>query len=59
MINEIKLFLFVLSIVFELRFIATFIYQLTRETPEELKISEIEKTILYFTTAYIITYILI
>jgi hypothetical protein len=59
MISEIKLFLFVLSMVFELRFISTFIYQLTRETPEELKISEVEKTLLYFATAYIITYILI
>jgi hypothetical protein len=59
MISEIKLFLFVLSVVFELRFISTFIYQLTRETPEELKISEVEKILLYFTTAYIITYILI
>jgi hypothetical protein len=59
MISEIKLFLFVLSIVFELRFVLTFIYQLTRETPEELKISEVEKTLLYFSTAYIITYILI
>lgn len=59
MINELKLFLFVLSVIFELKFIVTFIYQLTRETPEELKVSEIEKTILYFATAYIITYILI
>lgn len=59
MINEIKLFLFVLSVVFELRFVIGFIYQLTRETPDELQIKDIEKTLLYFSTAYIITYILI
>jgi hypothetical protein len=59
MINEIKLFLFVLSIVYELKFIIQFLYQLTRENPEELKLKEWEKTILYFTNSYIITYILI
>jgi|LakMenE18May11ns_1017448.scaffolds.fasta_scaffold9945773_5 hypothetical protein len=59
MINEIKLFLFVLCLVFELKFIFQFIYQLTRENPEPLKIKEMDKTLLYFTTAYIITYILI
>jgi hypothetical protein len=59
MINEIKLFLFVLCLVFELKFVFQFLYQLTRENPEPLKIKEMDKTLLYFTTAYIITYILI
>jgi hypothetical protein len=59
MINEIKLFLFVLSIVFQMRFIIEFLYQLTRETPEPMTIKENEKTLLYFAGAYIITYILI
>lgn len=59
MINEIKLFLFVLSLVFTIRFLFEFLYQLTRETPEPIKLKEIEKTLLYFAGAYIITYILI
>jgi hypothetical protein len=59
MINEIKIFLFVLCLIFELKFVFQFVFQLTRENPEPLKIKETEKTLLYFTTAYIITYLLI
>ncbi len=59
MINDIKLFFFVLSIIFEMKLIIQFLYQLTRETPESIKLKETEKVVLYFTSAYIITYILI
>jgi hypothetical protein len=59
MINEIKLFLFVLSIVFELKFIAEFLFRLTIENPTPLEVKEIEKIFLYLASAYIITYILI
>jgi hypothetical protein len=59
MINEIKLFIFVLSVVFVLRFIFQFVYELTRENPEQLKLKETEKIFLYFAVSYIITYILI
>lgn len=59
MINEIKIFLFILCIVFQMRFIIQFCYQLTKEKPEPMKMKEVEKTLMYFTTAYIITYIII
>jgi hypothetical protein len=59
MINEIKLFLFILSIVFELKFITEMVVKFFQEDPEPLVIKEIEKLFLYLTTAYIITYILI
>jgi hypothetical protein len=59
MINEIKLFLFVLSIVYELKFVAEFIFRLTIENPTPLEVKEIEKIFLYFSIAYTITYILI
>lgn len=59
MINEIKLFIFVLSVVFVLRFILQFAYELTRENPEQLKLKETEKVFLYVAVSYIITYILI
>jgi hypothetical protein len=59
MINEIRLFMFVLSIVFILRFLFQFFYELTRENPEQLKLKETEKTFIYFAVSYIITYIII
>ena len=59
MINEIKLFLFVLSIVYELKFVAEFIFRLTTDNPTPLEVKEIEKIFLYLSIAYTITYILI
>lgn len=59
MMEQIKLFLFVLSLIYTLRFVFEFVLKLLQENPEPLVIKEIEKTFLYFTSAYIITYILI
>lgn len=59
MINEIKLFLFVLSIIYGLRFIIEFVIKLFQENPEPINIKETEKVFLYISTSYIITYILI
>lgn len=59
MLQEIKLFLFVLSLVFELRFIIEFVLKLTQENPEPLVIKETEKIFLYISSAYIITFFLI
>jgi hypothetical protein len=59
MINEIKLYLFVLSLVFILKIIFEFFYELTRENPEPLQIKEIEKIFIYLSLSYVITYILI
>jgi hypothetical protein len=59
MMEQIKLFLFVLSLIYTLRFVFEFVLKLTQQNPEPLVIKEIEKIFLYFTSAYIITYFLI
>ena len=47
MINNIFVFLFVLSTVYILRFVVEFIFQLTQETPKTIELSNIEKVIFY------------
>jgi hypothetical protein len=59
MINEIKLFVLVLSLIFTLRFVFQFVIKLFQENPEEMKINKYERVLLHFTSAYIITYFLI
>jgi hypothetical protein len=59
MINELKLFLLVLSLIFTLRFVFEFVFKLFQENPEQIKINKTEKVLLHVATAYIITYILI
>lgn len=59
MLMEIKLFLFVLSIIFQLKFIVEFLLKFTQETPTPIKINEIEKIFLYISSSYTITYFLI
>ena len=57
--QEIKLFFFVLSIVYTLRMIVEFGMKLTQENPEEMKLTKFEQTIQIVSLSYIITYILI
>ena len=57
--QEIKLFLFVLSVVYSIRIIVEFILKLTQENPEPMKLSKVEQAIQVFALSYIITYILI
>jgi len=59
MIQEIKLFLFVLSIIYSIRIIVEFFLKLTQENPEPMKLSKVEQAIQVFALSYIITYILI
>ena len=59
MINEIKLFLFVLSIIYTLRFVVEFAIKLPQENPEAMDVSSIEKVFIYFALSYFITYFLI
>mgnify|MGYP000008425385 FL=1 len=59
MMQEIKLFLFVLSVVYSIRIIVEFILKLTQENPEPMKLSKVEQAIQVFAISYIITYILI
>jgi hypothetical protein len=57
--QEIKLFLFVLSIIYTLRYIFEFVFKLTQEDSQPMKLTKIEGIVLYFATSYIITYFLI
>jgi hypothetical protein len=59
MMQEIKLFFFVLSIVYTLRMIVEFGMKLRQENPEEMKLTKFEQTIQIVSLSYIITYILI
>jgi hypothetical protein len=59
MMEQIKLYLFVLSIIYSLRFLVAFVIRLTQENPEQMKLSKVEDTLLLFSLSYIITYFLI
>jgi hypothetical protein len=57
--EQIKLFFFVLSIVYSLRIIVEFSMKLTQENPEPMKLTKLEQTLQIISLSYIITYILI
>ena len=57
--EQIKLFFFVLSIVYSLRIIVEFGMKLTQENPEPMKLTKIEQALQIVSLSYIITYILI
>ena len=57
--EQIKLFLFVLSIIYTLRFLVEFVIRLTQENPEPMTVTKLEQTIQLVSLSYIITYILI
>jgi hypothetical protein len=59
MMPQIKLFFFVLSIVYSLRIIVEFGIKLTQENPEPMKLSKLEQSLQLISLSYIITYILI
>jgi len=59
MMEQIKLYLFVLSVIYSLRFLVAFVIRLTQENPEQMKLSKVEDTLLLFSLSYIITYFLI
>jgi len=59
MMEQIKLYLFVLSIIYSLRFLVAFVIRLTQENPEQMKLSKVEDTLLLFSLSYIITFFLI
>jgi hypothetical protein len=59
MINNIELYLFILSIVFILRFVGEFVVKLFITDAEPLSLTKYEKVFFYLTFSYIITYILI
>ena len=57
--EQIKLFFFVLSIIYTLRFFLEFVIKLTQENPEQMKLTKVEDTLLLISLSFIITYILI
>ena len=59
MINEIKVFLLVLSVVYTLRFILEFIIKLFQEEPVPMKLNKVNEVFLYLSLSYIITSIII
>jgi hypothetical protein len=59
MINEIKIFFLILSVVFTLRFIVEFIVKLYQEEPVPMKINKINEVFLYLSLSYIITSIIV
>ena len=59
MIEQIKLFLFVLSILYTLRFIVEFVIRLTQENPEPMTLTKWEQISQLVSLSYIIKYILI
>ena len=59
MLQQIKLFLFLLSILYLTRFLFEFIIKLFQENPETMKLSNIEKLSQLLSASYVITYFLI
>jgi hypothetical protein len=59
MIEQIKLFLFVMSIIYTLRFVVEFVVRLTQENPEPMTMSKADQIFQIISLSYIITYILI
>jgi hypothetical protein len=59
MINEIKIFFLILSVVFSLRFVVEFIIKLLQEEPVPMKISKVNEVFLYLSLSYIITSLIV
>ena len=55
---QIKVFLFVISILFSMRLIAEFTIKLFQDNPEPLVLSKIQQVLIYLAASYIITFIL-
>lgn len=58
MMQQIKLFFFVLGILYLTKFLLEFIVKLFQENPEPMKLSNVEQITLLVAFSYIITYIL-
>jgi|MDTC01.1.fsa_nt_gb hypothetical protein len=58
MINEIKTFLFILSVLFISKLIIEFIIKLIQPITEPLKFNDIEKVTIYLSISYIITFLI-
>jgi hypothetical protein len=59
MVQEIKIFLFILSLIFTMRFILEFIMKFFQDEPEPINITKYDIVFIYLTISYIITFIII
>jgi hypothetical protein len=55
---QIKLFLFVLSIIYTLRFVFELVVRLFQDNPESMKLTKLEQFYQFVGLSYIITYLL-
>jgi hypothetical protein len=55
---QVKIFLFVISVLFSMRLIAEFTIKLFQDNPEPLVLSKIQQVLIYLAASYIITFIL-
>jgi len=58
MLQQIKLFLFVLSIIYTLRFVVELVIRLFQDNPEPIQLSKLEQFYQFVALSYIITFIL-
>jgi hypothetical protein len=58
LLTKIEIFAFVLSIVFCSKHLIRLLMALNQENPEPMIVSKTEKVLLYFASAYIITFII-
>jgi|LauGreDrversion4_2_1035121.scaffolds.fasta_scaffold05906_11 hypothetical protein len=58
MMLNILVFLMVLSIVYLLRFVSEFVIKLFSDEPSIMQLSQVDKTFLYLSISYIITFII-
>jgi hypothetical protein len=58
MLQQIKLFLFVLSVIYNLKFIIELTVRLFQDNPEPMRLSKLEQFYQFIALSYIITFIL-
>ena len=58
MLQQIKLFLFVLSIIYNLKFVVELVIRLFQDNPEPIVLSKLEQFYQFVALSYIITFIL-
>lgn len=58
MLQEIKVFLFILSLIFTLRFVFEFVIKFFQDEPAPIEINKYEVVFIYISLAYIITFLI-
>lgn len=58
MINQIQIFLLVLSVVFLLKFAIEFLLKLRDDNPKPIEITKVNQVFIYLAISYVITFII-